>query len=74
MDLGLQYGLSGNQATYILLQCRTLKGNRFAGDGIADLRESLLDLSRKLYHFHCPIPFLFVQGAITKNVKHKKEF
>lgn len=35
--------------------CSSLKGNRSVGDDSADERESLHDLSRKLYHIHRPI-------------------
>lgn len=35
-----------------------LKGNRCFGNNSADNRESLPDLSRKLYRIRCPIPII----------------
>lgn len=49
----MQYGLSGNPAT--LFEWLLLMGNRCFGDDSASNRESLPDLSRKLYRIRCPI-------------------
>lgn len=40
-------------------KCAPLKGNRFFGDDKAGARESLPDLSRKLYSVHYPI-YIFI--------------
>lgn len=55
--------------------CEPLMGNRFFGDDKAGSRESLPDLSRKLYSAHCPIIILKATDKtviyISLNIKER---
>lgn len=55
--------------------CESLKGNRFFGDDLADSREILLNLSRKLYPVHYPIIHIFKGENVLGQIRHtaKKE-
>lgn len=72
MNMGLQYGLSGNpvmqlgNAAYM-----SLKGNRRFGDSAADIWESQPDLCRKIYHIHY-LDFILIR--IFPIFERKKSF
>ena len=60
-------------AVRLPIRCAPLKGNRLFGDEEAGARESLPDLSRKLYSVHYPIYILFKKTVRLNRIFNKGE-